>query len=307
MRKSLTCFVVIFLFGLAAGVPLSGQSGEANPSNTGSTSAPSVSKQGIPRSQKLVLKDGSVQMVREYQVIGDRVRFYSVERSDWEEIPESLVDWDATRKAAAQTDERQKQAIALAHRVDLEAHPGKFDVGGGLAGSGLPAGVLLPSGEGMYAFNGHSILFLKADQAKSTLNKGRFIAKMLSPLPVMATRHTISLDGKQAKTQIADSEPIFFFRTGRGAAPQFLLIQTKVKGNHREIGYLSEYMGQEKTEAKEIPVNIQPIESDTFRVTAAQDLAPGEYVLAQPLDANTIDLYVWDFGIEPAHKPSAKK
>jgi hypothetical protein len=305
MRKSLTCFVLIFLFGLAAGLPLAAQSGEANPSNTGSASAPSVSAQGTNRSQKLVLKDGSVQVVREYQVIGDRVRFYSIERSDWEEIPASLVDWDATRKAASQVDQRAKQAIALAHRVDLEEHPGSLDVDGGLAD--LPPGVLLPPGDGMFAFNGHAVVSIKANLAESKLDKGRFLAKMISPIPVVATRHTISLEGKRAKLQIADSEPIFFFRTDHGAAPQFLLIRTEVKGNRREIAYLSQYMGQSKTEANEIPLNVAAVDSDTYRVMAGQDLAPGEYVLAQPLDATTIDLYVWDFGIEPARKPSSKK
>ena len=41
---------------------------------------------------KLYLKDGSYHIVREYQVQPDRVRYYSVERSEWEEIPLDLVD-----------------------------------------------------------------------------------------------------------------------------------------------------------------------------------------------------------------------
>ena len=48
-----------------------------------------------------MLKDGSFQLVREYAVQGDRVRYYSLDRSQWEEIPSDLVDWDATGKAAA--------------------------------------------------------------------------------------------------------------------------------------------------------------------------------------------------------------
>ena len=41
---------------------------------------------------KLYLKDGTYHVVREYEVQADRVRFYSVERSEWEEIPLDLVD-----------------------------------------------------------------------------------------------------------------------------------------------------------------------------------------------------------------------
>ena len=38
--------------------------------------------------QKLVLKDGSYQLVRSYQRQGDRVRYFSLERNNWEEVPE---------------------------------------------------------------------------------------------------------------------------------------------------------------------------------------------------------------------------
>ena len=45
---------------------------------------------------KLYLKDGNFQLVREYKVLGDRVSFYSVERSEWEEVPLDLVDLKRT-------------------------------------------------------------------------------------------------------------------------------------------------------------------------------------------------------------------
>lgn len=46
---------------------------------------------------KLFLTDGTWHWVREYQVLADRVRYYSVERSDWEEIPLSLADLEIGR------------------------------------------------------------------------------------------------------------------------------------------------------------------------------------------------------------------
>lgn len=56
----------------------------------------------LPRGKKLVMKDGSFHLIREYKIEGDRVRYYSVDEQQWEEMPEALVDWDATKKDAAE-------------------------------------------------------------------------------------------------------------------------------------------------------------------------------------------------------------
>src|SRR5580693_4539143 len=69
------------------------------------------------RVRRLILKDGSYQLVSQYEVKGDRVRYKSAERDEWEEIPDALVDWPATEKFEK---DRATSAIPEAAALDKE-------------------------------------------------------------------------------------------------------------------------------------------------------------------------------------------
>jgi hypothetical protein len=80
---------------------------------------------GMATNHRLILKDGSYQVVRKYEIVGDRVRYISVERGgDWEELPVDLVDWEATRKwerdHASQPEEEASPAMKEAEEIDKE-------------------------------------------------------------------------------------------------------------------------------------------------------------------------------------------
>ena len=69
---------------------------------------------------KLCMKDGTYQMVSSYEVHGDRIRYFSVERSEWEEVPAELVDLDATKRAQEETKALQKKQLEDAKEVEQE-------------------------------------------------------------------------------------------------------------------------------------------------------------------------------------------
>src|SRR4029077_15367803 len=132
----------------------SGQSQQPPPTKQ-ATRDDATAASRLTRGKKLVLKDGNFQLVREYERKGDRVRYYSLERASWEEIPAAMVDWDATSKAQTDSD---KASEALLGKIHAQEEATKIetvlDVDASLQ---VAPGVFLPPGEGMFAIEGKSV------------------------------------------------------------------------------------------------------------------------------------------------------
>ena len=58
---------------------------------------------------RLYLKDGTHHSVREFKTEGDRVRYFSTERGEWEEIPLELIDLKKTEAERIRVTEERKQ------------------------------------------------------------------------------------------------------------------------------------------------------------------------------------------------------
>ena len=275
----------------------------ASPQPQQNSASPAVP--ALPRGRKLILKDGSFQLVREYEVQGDRVRYYSIDSSDWEEMPASLVDWDATKKAEA--DEAQRVAAAIAQakkREDLRgAEPLDID-----ASMEVAPGVFLPPGAGPFAFDGKAIFALAQADMTSTVDKRKAVEKVLVPIPVIPSRHTVSVNGTRAKLRIRYEQPEFYMRTSDGTEPEIELVRAKLRKDSREIEKVDEILGQQAATGDTLATQRWMIAPGVFRFTLGQPLEPGEYAIVETSkDGGAMSLYIWDFGVEAGPAPSAPK
>jgi len=273
----------------------------------------------LPKGKKLVLKDGSFQLVREYQRKGDRVRYYSVERSAWEEIPVDLVDWEATRKAETQEVEQKQERVEKLRATEAAERAEAVDVDSSVQ---IGAGLFLPPGEGIYVVEGGGVFPLSQAASDVKLDKGNLVKQILVPIPVVPTRRKVEIPGKRAQTRITTTQPEFYLRvappdadttpaprTTRGKRadgprePELELIRAEVKGDARVIEVLRiGITGQSRTERKSLSLLRWEVVKGVYRLALSQPLEPGEYALAEILPEG-MNLYVWDFGVDP---PAAK-
>jgi len=249
----------------------------------------------LPKGKKLFLKDGSFHLVREYERKEDRVRYYSIERSSWEEIPAEIVDWDATGKAEAEEAQRNKQIVekiraaqAAERAVDVEVD----------ASVEVAPGVFLPGGEGAFVVEGRTVTPLSQVGAEAKLDKRRLLTQIIVPVPVVPTRHKIQIPGKHAGLRLATAQPEFYMRTADAREPEMELIRAEVKGDVRLLEVLStQITGQHAEKRKAISLQRWHVAKGLYRLTISESLKPGEYALAEILPGG-MNLCVWDFGVD---------
>ena len=260
----------------------------------------------VPRGKKLLLKDGGFQLVREYKVEGDRVRYYSVDSRQWEEIPAALVDWDATHKVAAEEAEADKARVAKVHALE-EARKGEtLDIDASLEAA---PNVFLPPGEGAYVFEGKAVVPLVPAETDVKNDKGRMLKRVLVPIPIVPSRRNISIPGTRAKLRITASQPEFYIRTADAHEPEMQLIHTKTKGYSRFIENIDTLFKEETAKAETLPMQRWLIARGVYRFTLGEPLPPGEYALAEIVQLEGMSVYVWDFGVDaggPAAAPKPK-
>jgi len=290
---ALAALALLFLvFDAIPGPAQSPENGPGAAPAAGDTQAPA----GRPRGKKLVLTDGSFQLVREYRVQGDRVRYYSLDTSQWEELPTSMVDWDATKKIAAEETERDAALLAKVHKTESARAATPLDIDASLE---VAPGLFLPDGEHLWVFDGNKTLQeLPQAETDSKLSKGHLLEQVMVPIPIIPTRHSISIQGARSKLRITATQPEFYIRVNGQRQPELVLIHAKPHGDTRHVENLDQMFGTSEEKRDVVPTQRWQVAGGVFRYTLGQTLAPGEYAIAERVEDAGSGLYVWDFGVD---------
>jgi hypothetical protein len=241
---------------------------------------------------RLYLKDGDYQIVREYQVLADRVRYFSTERGDWEEIPLELVDLDRTKKDAA---ERQAAVEADAKEQDVEDKAIRAE---------RKEAAQVPVGPGVYYVvpgKVDKIEALKTAEVTVNSSKGRSILKVLAPIPIVPGKSSVEIKDESAAYRASGNKPEFYIRLSDDE--RFGIVKLSKKKNARLLENISilPVTNEVIEDLKLVPTFKKQVSERTYKIWPEQPLEPGEYAVVQYTDG-ALNWQVWDFGIGPEGK-----
>ena len=242
---------------------------------------------GFAATIKLYLKDGGYHLVREYQVQGDRVRYYSIERSEWEEIPLNLVD---VKRTEAENRERQE---ALRKAAEDLAAEDKFER------QQLQEADKVPQEKGVYLVAGEELKTIQQAESKVATNKGRAILKVLSPIPIVTGKTSVELDGERSSNLVTSDRPEFYIRLA--ADERFGLVRLGSKKGVRVVQKwtIIPITKEIVEEQEEVEIFRKQVDEGLYKIWPTEPLRPGEYAVIEYTEGKG-NVQTWDFAYRPA-------
>ena len=233
-------------------------------------------------SQKLYLKDGTYHSVREYEKVGDRIRYYSSERGDWEEIPLELVDLqrtesevktkaEAIKKDAAELDAEEK--AEREQRREIERIP-------------VETGVFIVDGEKLQVF--------KQAEAKIVTNKRRSILKAMAPIPIVSGKATVEVDGPTSSTRVTGIRPEIYIRLVNEERFGIVHLKPSKTGRIVQNWTILPVVKEIAEEADTVEVFRKQISDGLYKIWPAKEMPPGEYAVIEYTEGKG-NVQIWDF------------
>ena len=276
---------------------------------------PAASPADPDQPKRLILKDGSYQQTDRWEIRGERVRYYSAERSEWEELPKSLVDWDATAKYEKdRRDGTLPQSVIEAdaeEEAELKAEEARSP--------GVAPGLHLPSQGGVFVLD---IFDGKPELAELAQNGGDINANRAGNIlratinPLSKNKQTVELKGNHSQVQVHTVQPVVYIDLDQDLSPQtdgkaapasgrYRIVRLTPKKDARTVSVVEASLtGKVKHTEQFVPTKSEVVSGPWVKLEPSQPLTPGEYAVVEMLGED-INLYVWDFGINPGAPANA--
>jgi hypothetical protein len=221
------------------------------------------------------------------------VRYYSVERSAWEEIPISLVDFEATKRAQEEEKAIQKKELEEGREIEQQRFEKPVEVGFEIA-----SGVHLPQEEGVYAYDGVRVIRLIQSSAEVVTDKKRAALVLAVPGPLLKSRSIVVLPGVKAAVRLQQAEPTFYVQSSEGLGSKLELISVKVVKESRVVGKVEAGRAgiENPAELSAVQLERTQMAPGLYRLKPLHPLDPGEYALGE-LAQQKLNLELWDFGV----------
>lgn len=270
--------------------------------------------------RRLILKDGSYQAVTQWEILRDRVRYYSAERFAWEELPKDLIDWPATEKYNKERAEMRSSAAA-----DVAKEEEKMQQLEEAQSPTVAPGLRLPDGGGVFLLDRYrdqpSLVGLVQSGGELNKQMGRNILRAaLNPL-VLSSKQTIELPGLHAHYQSHIGQPEIYIsidNTDESAMPtvdegkakgkepkpqlpfdRFRIVRMERRKEARVVGNQNVAVYGKVTQKANWIATTNTKVGEWVKVVPSAPLPPGEYAVVEMLSAKAMNLYVWDFGVDP--------
>jgi hypothetical protein len=263
---------------------------------------------------RLILTDGSYELVTKHEIIGGRVRYFSAERNDWEELPSSLVDLKATEEFAKNESSRianhKKEALDRA-ATERAAEAARMPE--------IAPGIQLPAQGGVYLLDVYSpypsLYRLNqngADLKKNT--KNNILRAAINP--IAGSRQTVELKGLNAAIQSHTAAPDLYFSidpedpameyAAHTAKDHLRIVHCEEKKESRIVTAIDiAVYGKVKQSAHYVDAKIEPVSDYWVRITPLNPLPPGEYAIVEYDAKGAANQFVWDFGYDPSAPQNA--
>jgi hypothetical protein len=238
---------------------------------------------------RLYLKDGTYQLVREYQVLDDRVKYMSSERGEWEEIPLELVDLNRTKKEVADHEETLKKQASDDNEEDKAIIAHREEIG------------KIPGENGVYYIHETKLEPLKVAEVKVVTDKARAVLKILSPVPLVTGKSTLEVDGAISQFRVTEDRPQFYFRMSN--LENLAIVKMGGKKNLRVVENVTklDITGEVTETRQKVETFTKLLGDQLYQIWPEKPLAAGEYAVIEYTDG-AVNPQVWDFGVGPAGK-----